>query len=115
MSIPLQAAEHYYLITEPIDGVHRALPVLEDPASYGYFREETGGLLLGLFEPVCAPWMVDGVPDGFAFGTIAPDWDRMGPYVETAMRRVPGAARRGRAHVLLRARELHARPPADRR
>ncbi|HEY1737146.1 MAG TPA: FAD-dependent oxidoreductase [Acidimicrobiia bacterium] len=89
VSIPLQAAEHYYLITEPIDGVDRTLPVLEDPASYGYFREETGGILLGLFEPVCAPWMVDAVPDTFAFGTIAPDWDRMGPYVETAMRRVP--------------------------
>jgi 4-methylaminobutanoate oxidase (formaldehyde-forming) len=89
VSIPLQAAEHYYLITEPIDGVHRSLPVLEDPASFGYFREETGGILLGLFEPVCAPWMVDAVPDSFAFGTIAPDWDRMGPYVETAMRRIP--------------------------
>ncbi len=89
VAIPLQAAEHYYLITEPIDGAERTLPVLEDPASYGYFREETGGILLGLFEPVCAPWMVDGVPDGFAFGTIDPDWDRMAPYLETAMRRVP--------------------------
>ena len=89
VAIPLQAAEHYYLITEPIDGVERTFPVLEDPASYGYYREETGGLLLGLFEPVCAPWMVDAVPDGFAFGSIVPDWDRMGPYVETAMRRVP--------------------------
>ncbi len=89
VNIPLQAAEHYYLLTEPIAGVSRQWPVLEDPSSYGYFREEGGGLLLGLFEPVCAPWNVGRVPDGFSFGEIQPDWERMGPYLETAMRRVP--------------------------
>jgi 4-methylaminobutanoate oxidase (formaldehyde-forming) len=89
VSIPLQAAEHYYLITEPIPGVSASWPVIEDPASFGYFREETGGLMIGLFETVCAPWSVDGVPKDFSFGELAPDWDRMGPYVETAMRRVP--------------------------
>ena len=63
--------------------------MLEDPGSYGYFREEVGGLMLGLFEPVCAPWKVEGIPDDFSFGSIPPDWDRMGPYVEKAMQRVP--------------------------
>jgi 4-methylaminobutanoate oxidase (formaldehyde-forming) len=66
--------------------------VLEDPASYGYFREEGGGLMLGLFEAVCAPWQVGGVPDDFSFGELPPDWDRMGPYLETAMRRIPVSA-----------------------
>lgn len=89
VSIPLQAAEHYYLLTEPIPEVSREWPVLEDPSSYGYFREEGGGLLLGLFEPVCAPWNVGRVPETFFFGEIPPDWDRMGPYLETAMQRVP--------------------------
>jgi glycine cleavage system aminomethyltransferase T/glycine/D-amino acid oxidase-like deaminating enzyme len=89
VSIPLQAAEHYYLITEPIDGVDATLPVLEDPASYGYFREEGGGLMLGLFEAVCAPWKVGGVPDDFSFGELPPDWDRTGPYLEKAMQRIP--------------------------
>jgi glycine/D-amino acid oxidase-like deaminating enzyme len=37
--IPNQAAEHYYLITEPIADLPPSMPVLEDPASYGYFRE----------------------------------------------------------------------------
>ncbi len=92
VSIPLQAAEHYYLLTEPIDGISRDWPVLEDPASHGYFREEGGGLLLGLFEPVCAPWNVGRVPEEFSFGEIPPDWDRMGPYLETAMARVPVTA-----------------------
>ncbi len=92
VSIPLQAAEHYYLITEQIPGLPADLPVLEDPASYGYYREETGGLMLGLFEPVCAPWKVEGVPQDFSFGSLTPDWDRMGPYVEKTMQRVPVTA-----------------------
>ncbi len=87
--IPLQAAEHYYLITDKLPGMHAGLPVIEDPASYGYYREEGGGLMIGLFEPVCAPWKVEGIPEDFSFGEITPDWDRMGPYLEKAMRRVP--------------------------
>ena len=89
VSIPLQAAEHYYLLTEPIEGVDGGWPVLEDPANYGYYREEGGGLMLGLFEPACAPWQVDGIPAGFSFGEISPDWDRMAPYLEKTMSRVP--------------------------
>lgn len=89
VNIPLQAAEHYYLITEKIPEIRSSWPVIEDPGSYGYYREEGGGLMIGLFEPVCAPWNVGGIPDDFSFGTISPDWDRMGPYVETAMKRVP--------------------------
>ncbi len=89
VNVPNQAAEHYYLITEKIPGLSASLPVLEDPGSYGYFREEVGGLMIGLFEPVCAPWQVEGIPKDFSFGEIPPDWDRMGPYVEKAMGRVP--------------------------
>jgi len=92
VNIPLQAAEHYYLITERIPQIAASLavlPVLEDPGSYGYYREEGGGLLIGLFEPVCAPWKIDGIPSDFSFGEIAPDWDRMAPYLQRAMERVP--------------------------
>jgi 4-methylaminobutanoate oxidase (formaldehyde-forming) len=87
--IPLQAAEHYYLITEPFAGVDPTWPVFEDPSRHGYYREEGGGLMIGLFEPVCAPWRVDGIPADFSFGEISPDWERMGPYLERAMQRVP--------------------------
>jgi glycine cleavage system aminomethyltransferase T/glycine/D-amino acid oxidase-like deaminating enzyme len=89
VSIPLQAAEHYYLITEEFDGISKSFPVLEDPANYTYLREEGGGLMVGLFEAVCAPWNVGRIPDSFSFGEIPPDWDRMGPYLEAAMSRVP--------------------------
>ncbi|MBA3397560.1 MAG: GcvT family protein [Deltaproteobacteria bacterium] len=89
VNIPNQAAEHYYLITERIPELRADWPVLEDPGSHVYFREEVGGMMIGLFEPVCAPWMVGGVPEDFSFAEIQPDWERMGPYVETAMKRVP--------------------------
>jgi len=91
VNVPLQAAEHYYLITEQVPGLSGTFPVLEDPGSYGYYREEVGGLMIGLFEPVCAPWQVGGIPERFSFGEIPPDWDRMGPYVEKAMQRVPAS------------------------
>jgi 4-methylaminobutanoate oxidase (formaldehyde-forming) len=89
VNIPNQAAEHYYIITEQIKDLPPDMPILEDPSHYGYYREEVGGLMVGLFEPVCAPWRVDGIPDTFSFGEITPDWDRMGPFVEKAMSRVP--------------------------
>jgi 4-methylaminobutanoate oxidase (formaldehyde-forming) len=95
VNIALQAAEHYYLITGPVPGIDRAWPILEDPASHAYFREEGGGLMIGLFEPVCAPWKVEGVPKDFSFGEIEPDWERMTPYLERAMARVPASQSAG--------------------
>ena len=89
VNVPLQAAEHYYLITEEFEGIDKSFPVLEDPANYGYFREEGGGLMVGLFEAVCAPWKVEGIPSDASFLELPPDWDRMGPYLEAAMSRIP--------------------------
>mgnify|MGYP003349179286 CR=1 FL=1 len=89
VNIPNQAAEHYYLITEEIPDLPKNMPVLEDPSHYTYIREEVGGLMVGLFEPVCAPWKIEGVPHDFSFGEIPPDWDRMTPFLEKAMSRVP--------------------------
>ncbi len=95
VNIALQAAEHYYLITEQIEGMNGSWPVIEDPANYGYYREEVGGLMIGLFETVCAPWNVGGIPNDVSFASLPPDWDRMGPYVERAMSRVPISADTG--------------------
>lgn len=95
VNIPLQAAEHYYLITSKIAGVEQSWPVLEDPGAYGYFREEGGGIMVGMFEPVCAPWKVEGIPQDFSFGEIPPDWERMTPYLEKAMGRVPATLEAG--------------------
>ncbi|MGB8858109.1 MAG: FAD-dependent oxidoreductase [Ilumatobacteraceae bacterium] len=90
--VPLQAAEHYYLLTDTVPGMSPDLPVVEDADRYGYYRPEGDGMLVGLFEPVAAPWQLDGVPHDFAFGTIDPDWDRMAPFLSHAMDRIPSLA-----------------------
>jgi 4-methylaminobutanoate oxidase (formaldehyde-forming) len=95
VNVPLHAAEHYYLITEQIEGMHPDLPIVEDPDLFAYYREEMGGLMLGLFEPVAGPWGMDGIPEGFSFGEIQPDWDRMMPYLDKAMERIPIAKEAG--------------------
>jgi glycine/D-amino acid oxidase-like deaminating enzyme len=87
--VPNQAAEHYYLVTDPIEEVGRDWPVVEDPSSYTYIRPEGGGLMVGLFETEAAAWNVNKIPNEFSFGEITPDWDRMAPYLEKAMGRVP--------------------------
>ena len=81
MSVPLQAAEHYYLITDTVDWAHPDLPVVEDPDRYGYYREEGGGILVGLFEPVAAPVVARRDPADVQFASLPPDWDRIGPYL----------------------------------
>ena len=107
INLPLQAAEHYYLITEKVEGLSRDLPVLEDPSTYTYYREEVGGLMLGLFEPTAATWNLDGVPGDFSFGEIEPNWDRVGALPGKGLQ--PGAIADGPrcAQALLRAGELH--------
>ena len=50
VNLPLQAAQHDYLISEAIPFLPRNLPVLEDTSTHTYYREEVGGLMLGVFE-----------------------------------------------------------------
>lgn len=89
VNVPLQAAEHYYLISEPIAGVHQMLPILRDPGNAAYIREEAGKIMLGFFEPVARPWGMQGIPENFCFDELQPDWERMEPYIERGMKRVP--------------------------
>ncbi len=89
VSVPLQAAEHYYLITDTVGWANPDLPVIEEPDRHGYYREEGGGILVGLFEPVAGPWSLDGIPGEVAFASLAPDWKRVGPYLARAMDRIP--------------------------
>jgi len=89
VAVPLHAAEHYYLSTEPVEGLARDLPVLRCPDDTAYFREDTGKLMVGFFEPGAKPWGMDGIPDDFAFGHLPEDWDHLGPFVDLAARRVP--------------------------
>ena len=49
VDVPLHSAEHMYIVTEKIEGITPDLPVLRDPDGYIYFKEETGGLVMGGF------------------------------------------------------------------
>ena len=95
VSVPLQAAEHYYLLTDTVPGMAPDLPVIEDPDNYGYYRPEGDGMLVGLFEPVGAPWSLDGVARDFSFGKLPPDWDRLEPFLGPALARIPCLAETG--------------------
>jgi heterotetrameric sarcosine oxidase gamma subunit len=89
VSLPLQAAEHYYLLTDEVEWAHPDLPVVEDPDRYGYYREEGGGILVGLFEPNAAPWSLDQIPQDLGFAVLPPDWDRTSGFLSDAMDRFP--------------------------
>jgi heterotetrameric sarcosine oxidase gamma subunit len=93
--VPLHAAEHYYLISEAVPGVHPLLPILRDPGNSAYIREEAGKIMVGLFEAEAKPWAESGIPEGFSFADIPPDWDRVHPYLERAMQRVPALLQTG--------------------
>jgi glycine cleavage system aminomethyltransferase T/glycine/D-amino acid oxidase-like deaminating enzyme len=90
VTVPLHSCEHFYAVTEPIDGVHRDLPILRDPDGYTYFKEEVGGLVVGGFEPNAKPWVApDALPDPFEFQLLAEDWDHFSVLADEAQRRVP--------------------------
>ncbi|UWQ11167.1 FAD-dependent oxidoreductase [Aliiroseovarius crassostreae] len=95
VNVPLHSAEHYYIVTEQIEGVNPDLPVLRDPDGYIYFKEETGGLVMGGFEPDAKPWGMDGIPDNFFFQLLEDDWDQFEILMENALIRVPKMADTG--------------------
>ena len=89
VNVPLYAAEHFYVVTGKIDGVHPMLPVMRDPDGFIYYKEEVGGLLMGGFEPVAKPWKVDPIPATFQFELLDEDWDQFEPLMTKAIHRTP--------------------------
>ena len=89
VTIPLHACEHMYIVTQPIQGVASDLPVLRDPDGHIYVKEEVGGLLMGGFDPWAKPWGAEGIPEGFAFGTLKEDWDKFDILMRNALVRLP--------------------------
>ena len=95
VNVPLQACEHFYIVTEPLDGAERGMPIVRDPSNYTYFKEETGKIMAGFFEPKAKIWNLDGIPRDFCFGTLPEDWDHIGPIFEAACHRMPSLADAG--------------------
>lgn len=95
VSVPLQAVQHQYLVTEPIDGVNRDLPTLRDPDRLIYFKEEVGGLVMGGYEPNPQEWRIKTVPENFHFALLDSDWDHFEPLMSQALARVPALEKAG--------------------
>src|SRR5436309_2342576 len=88
-TVPLHACEHMYIVTNPIDGVTSDLPVMRDGDGHIYFKEEVAGLLMGGFDPWAKPWGMEGIPEGFSFGTLPEDWGKFEILMRNAIERVP--------------------------
>lgn len=89
VNVPLFSAEHFYIVTGKIAGVHPMLPVMRDPDGYIYYKEEVGGLVMGGFEPKAKPWKVDPVPASFQFQLLDEDWDQFEILMTNAIHRTP--------------------------
>ena len=95
VALPLQACEHFYIVSEASSEVPRNLPVLRVPDECAYYKEDAGKIMLGAFEPVAKPWAVDGIPEDFCFDQLPEDVDHFAPILEMASRRMPLLGRIG--------------------
>jgi heterotetrameric sarcosine oxidase gamma subunit len=89
VTLPLHAAEHFYIVTEPVQDLPRDLPVLFLGDEWTYYKEDAGKLLVGFFEPHAKPWGQKGISENFSFDSLPEDVDHIAPYLEVATRRVP--------------------------
>ena len=91
VSIPLYPDEHFYILTEPLKGISKSLPVLRDYNHCLYIKEDAGKLLVGIFEPNAKPAFKNTnlVPNDFSFGEFPEDFDHFEPYLKHAINRIP--------------------------
>ena len=89
VTLPLHAAEHFYIVTEPVRDLPRDLPVLFLGDEWTYYKEDAGKLLVGFFEPNAKPWGQNGIPADFSFDALPEDVDHIAPLLEAAAHRVP--------------------------
>ena len=93
--VPLQACEHFYIVTEPFAGVTPDLPVMRDYDGCAYYKEDAGKILLGAFEPLAKPWALDGIPEDFCFDELPEDLGHFEPILQKAIHRMPALAEVG--------------------
>lgn len=89
VTLPLHAAEHFYVVTEAIPDLPRDLPVMFTADEWAYYKEDAGKLLVGFFEPGAKPWGQKGISESFCFDSLPEDIEHISPYLEQAMQRVP--------------------------
>lgn len=89
VDLPIWPCEHFYLLTGPMEEVQGNLPTLSDHDNHLYMRDDSGGLLVGCFEPVGKAISPDRIGDDFAFQLLPEDWDHFEPMMHHAMKRLP--------------------------
>ena len=87
--VPLLACEHFYLLTRPLAEISGNLPTLSDHDGHLYIRDDSGGLLVGCFEPQGKPLLPERLEENFAFQLLPEDWDHFEPMMQHALHRVP--------------------------
>jgi dimethylglycine dehydrogenase len=93
-NVPIANMLHHYVITEPLKeliDLEMELPVVRDPYSHAYLREETNGVLVGPYETATAHVCWDGKPPRWDYESEleAPELDRIMPWLEKATERLP--------------------------
>ncbi len=90
-SVPLYPVEHFYILTEPVKNLDKALPVLRDYNHCLYIKEDAGKFLVGIFEPNAKPAFTKAnkVPNDFSFSELPEDFDHFEPYLMDAIKRIP--------------------------
>jgi len=89
VEVPVWPCEHFYLLTNPVDGVSGNLPTLSDHDNHLYIRDDSGGLLVGCFEPLGKAIDPAQIGEDFAFQLLPEDWDHFEPMLENALHRLP--------------------------
>ncbi len=86
---PIFPCEHFYLLTKPVPGIEGNLPTLSDHDAGLYIRDDSGGLLVGCFEPLGKPIAPETLGEDFAFQLLPEDWDHFEPMMAGALNRLP--------------------------
>ncbi|MEM9603062.1 MAG: FAD-dependent oxidoreductase [Pseudomonadota bacterium] len=92
ITVPLHAAEHFYIVTEPVAGLAPDQPVLNISEERTYWKEDAGKLLIGGFEAAGKAWAVDGIPADFEFDELPFDMAHVEPELERMFARMPALA-----------------------
>jgi glycine cleavage system aminomethyltransferase T/glycine/D-amino acid oxidase-like deaminating enzyme len=89
VTVPLHAAEHFYIVTEPVKDLPRSLPGLVVLEERLYTKEDAGKLLIGGFEARGKAWAQKGIPDNFEFDELPFDMEHVEPVLEKFFTRFP--------------------------
>jgi dimethylglycine dehydrogenase len=104
-NVPIANMLHQYIITEPLQeliDLAPELPIVRDPYTHGYLREETNGILVGAYETAGAHVCWEGKPPAWDFESelVPPELDRLTPWLEKAAERLPLFAKAGVKSVI---------------